>query len=155
MQDLLEVIELKSIECLNEQSSHNAANAIKQGYREDDGLYLESDADEQLLINIPFNQAVKLSSITIKGPEDGSAPKIVKLYVNRPSLGFSDTDAVCGRKGGTARTSCSQSVGSDAGRSGAPQRIAFCSATAAAPCGPLRHLCSATATCRRAAAAQR
>lgn len=27
-----------------------------QGYREDDGLYLESDTDEQLLLNIPFNQ---------------------------------------------------------------------------------------------------
>jgi len=26
---------------------------LKQGYREDDGLYVESDTDEQLLINIP------------------------------------------------------------------------------------------------------
>ena len=28
----------------------------KQGYREDAGLFLESDTDEQLLINIPFTQ---------------------------------------------------------------------------------------------------
>lgn len=28
-----------------------------QGYREDDGLYLESDTDEQLLIYVPFNQS--------------------------------------------------------------------------------------------------
>jgi hypothetical protein len=37
-----------------------------QGYREDDGLYLESDTDEQLLIHIPFNTACKLSGLVIK-----------------------------------------------------------------------------------------
>ena len=43
---------------------------IPQGYREDDGLVLESDVDEQLLLYIPFNQVVKLHSIVIKGPEE-------------------------------------------------------------------------------------
>ena len=33
---------------------HNSKK--KQGYREDAGLFLESDTDEQLLINIPFTQ---------------------------------------------------------------------------------------------------
>ncbi len=41
-----------------------------QGYREDNGLHLESDADEQLLLYIPFNQVVKLHSLIIKGPPD-------------------------------------------------------------------------------------
>lgn len=30
----------------------------RQGYREDDGLWLESDTDEQLLLHIQFNQGV-------------------------------------------------------------------------------------------------
>jgi hypothetical protein len=41
-----------------------------QGYRDDEGLYLASYADEQLLICIPFMQVVKLHSALIKGPED-------------------------------------------------------------------------------------
>lgn len=41
-----------------------------QGYREDGQLILESDADEQLLIYLPFTQVIKLHSIAIKGPED-------------------------------------------------------------------------------------
>ncbi|KAK3011785.1 hypothetical protein RJ639_011773 [Escallonia herrerae] len=44
--------------------------ARNPGYREDEGLNLESDADEQLLIYIPFTQVVKLHSIVVKGPEE-------------------------------------------------------------------------------------
>lgn len=94
VQDLLEYIEFPSLECLNEQPQHSVANALKQGYREDDGLYLESDADEQLLVNIAFHTKVRIHSITIKGPSDGTAPRRVKLYVNRASLGFSDVGSL-------------------------------------------------------------
>ncbi|KAL4854274.1 PITH domain-containing protein [Chlorella vulgaris] len=79
--DLNELIEWPALECLNQQPGHTVQNALKQGYREDDGLFLESDTDEQLLIHIPFNTACKLS---------GLAPKKVKLFVNRPTIGFSE-----------------------------------------------------------------
>lgn len=46
-------------------------NALKQGYREDAGLFCTSDDDEQLIITIPFKQIVNLSSIAIAGPADG------------------------------------------------------------------------------------
>lgn len=49
-----------NLECLNEDPSHPAANALKQGYREDGGLVCASDADEQLLFNVPFNQVCLL-----------------------------------------------------------------------------------------------
>ena len=59
-----------------------------QGYREDDGLVLESDTDEQLLIHINFSQAVRLSGIVIKSTVGDAAPKTVKLFVNQPTIGF-------------------------------------------------------------------
>ncbi|KAJ4822270.1 hypothetical protein Tsubulata_006375 [Turnera subulata] len=89
--DLLDCIDWSGIECLNQNSSHSLINAIKQGYREDDGLSLESDADEQLLIYIPFNQVVKLYSVVVKGPEE-EGPKTVKLFSNREHMGFSNVN---------------------------------------------------------------
>ncbi|KAL5566254.1 hypothetical protein UlMin_029418 [Ulmus minor] len=89
--DLLDFIDWSGVECLNQSSSHSLANALKQGYREDDGLNLESDADEQLLIYIPFLQVVKLHSIVIKGPEE-EAPKTVKLFSNKEHMGFSNVN---------------------------------------------------------------
>jgi hypothetical protein len=46
-------------------------NALKQGYREDAGLFCSSDDDEQLIITIPFKQIVNLTSIAFAGPADG------------------------------------------------------------------------------------
>ncbi|KAK6121572.1 hypothetical protein DH2020_044683 [Rehmannia glutinosa] len=80
--DLLDFVDWSGVECLNQSGSHSLPNALKQGYREDEGLNLESDADEQLLINIPFLQVIKLHSIVIKGPEE-EGPKTVKLFANR------------------------------------------------------------------------
>lgn len=88
--DLMDYIEWQSVECLNENPNHSYANAMKQGYREADEIFLESDGDEQLLLQISFNQVVKLHSLIIKAPAD-QGPKVVKLFANRPSMGFSNT----------------------------------------------------------------
>lgn len=45
---------------MNEQPAHAAANALKQGLREQDGLHLESDADEQLLLKVGMVLASRL-----------------------------------------------------------------------------------------------
>ncbi|XP_019428607.1 PREDICTED: PITH domain-containing protein At3g04780-like [Lupinus angustifolius] len=89
--DLLDFIDWSSVECLNQSSTHSFPNALKQGYREDDGLHLESDADEQFLLYIPFTQVIKLNSIVIVGPED-EGPKTVKLFSNKEHMGFSNVN---------------------------------------------------------------
>jgi hypothetical protein len=66
-------------------------NALKQGYREDPGIFCQSDDDEQLVLTIPFRQIVNLTSIAIQGPSDGTAPKTVKVFINKPNLSFENT----------------------------------------------------------------
>lgn len=78
----------------------------------------QSADDEQLLMYFPFSEPVSLSAISIEAPSGGacsegkgagllivatgrcarrtaaeSAPSLVKLYVNQPSMSFDDTDA--------------------------------------------------------------
>lgn len=65
-------------ECLNECDDHPLAHCLTST-----GGYLQSDVDEQLIISITFNQAVKIHSLKIKAP-DQLGPKSVKLFINQP-----------------------------------------------------------------------
>ena len=71
------------------------SSPLTQGLRDEASLLTVSDTDEQLLVTIPFNQAVKLTSLAIKGdPAAGAtAPRRVRLFVDRPSLGFSEAES--------------------------------------------------------------
>ena len=60
MVDLTEVIDRTQLNCLNEVRSHGVANLLTAS-----DSYLESDTDEQLLIEIRFNQAVRLHSLRL------------------------------------------------------------------------------------------
>ena len=41
-------------------------------------------------MSIPFSQVVKLQSMEVRGPGDGSGPRRVKVFANSPSLGFDE-----------------------------------------------------------------
>uniref|UniRef100_A0A9I9CJ27 PITH domain-containing protein n=1 Tax=Cucumis melo TaxID=3656 RepID=A0A9I9CJ27_CUCME len=89
--DLSDFINWSGVECLNQNFSHTFTNALNQTCRDNDSLLLESDADEQLLIYIPFNQVVKLHSLVIKGPEE-EGPRTVKLFSNKENMGFGNVN---------------------------------------------------------------
>ncbi|CAN0147761.1 unnamed protein product [Pylaiella littoralis] len=88
VRDITDLICKADCYCLNQLSGTTWENLF-QG---DDRLLLKSDADEQLLLHVGFMETVKLHSIDFVAPADDSAPSTVKLYLNRHSMGFSDTD---------------------------------------------------------------
>ena len=60
---------------------------------------VSSDADEELLFNIPFTGNIKLKGLIIMGGSHGHHPSKVKLFKNRPHMTFDDaqskSDQVC------------------------------------------------------------
>jgi len=86
--DLHQYIDKQHAACLNENKDHPWQNVLTTT-----SDYLESDCDEQLLLYIPFNQAVKLHSINVEAKSDETAPKSVKLYVNNPHMDFQSVDS--------------------------------------------------------------
>lgn len=53
MTDLVAEIAHQQVEVLN--STSDAGNAVKQGYRDDPALVVSSECDAELLLHIPFN----------------------------------------------------------------------------------------------------
>nr|XP_019068835.1 probable ubiquitin-conjugating enzyme E2 24 isoform X1 [Solanum lycopersicum]XP_019068836.1 probable ubiquitin-conjugating enzyme E2 24 isoform X1 [Solanum lycopersicum] len=87
--DLLDFVDLRCVRCLNGSRIHCFNNALEKDYRELKGLTLESVADEQLLIYLPFYQPINLHSLVIGGlMEEG--PKTVKLFANKRHFDISD-----------------------------------------------------------------
>ncbi|CAI2165750.1 5128_t:CDS:2 [Funneliformis geosporum] len=84
-----EFITLNQVDCLNQQENHGIRNIFNK-----DNTYLESDVDEQLLISVPFNQAVKIHSLKIVAKDIEHAPKTIKIYANRLNLGFDEVDSI-------------------------------------------------------------
>lgn len=63
--DLVGLINKAQSECLNQSDDHPWEHALNSA----SGIFLQSDVDEQILLNISFNQPVKLHSLIINGPE--------------------------------------------------------------------------------------
>ncbi|KAL8841906.1 MAG: hypothetical protein Q9170_000779 [Blastenia crenularia] len=84
-------IDFESIRTLNESETDQGAKIVEKTWpqRLDAEPLLKSDADEQLLMFIPFTGVVKLHALLVRSSEDSSAPKTLKLFSNRDDLDFS------------------------------------------------------------------
>lgn len=78
LMDLNTFIAKNQCECLNESDDHPMVHAFTQG-----GGYLQSDVDEQLIMSVTFNQAVKIHSLKFKAPTQ-LGPKDLKIFINQP-----------------------------------------------------------------------
>lgn len=58
--------------------------------RLDEAVAIESDADDQMILRIPFTGVVKLKSVLIKAGPGDQTPTRVALYANEDGLDFDD-----------------------------------------------------------------
>ncbi|XP_055640642.1 PITH domain-containing protein GA19395 [Toxorhynchites rutilus septentrionalis] len=85
-------IDMMNVECLNEETEGSGKTVFKPyDQRMDFSKFVTSDADEELLFNIPFTGNVKLKGIIVMGANDDSHPKKMRLFKNRPKMTFDDT----------------------------------------------------------------
>lgn len=74
---------------LNEQIPEMVKGIIKPfDQQKDETKFVESDADDQLIIRIPFIGGVKLRAIMIKAGPSEQTPEEVHLFANREELDF-------------------------------------------------------------------
>lgn len=87
MMDLTTFVQKADSECLNEADDHPFAHCLTSGG------YLQSDCDEQLILYLTFNQAVKIHSLKFKAPAT-IGPKNVRLFINQPrTLDFDQAES--------------------------------------------------------------
>ncbi|GAA98548.1 uncharacterized protein L969DRAFT_49725 [Mixia osmundae IAM 14324] len=87
---LMSNIDAGQASCLNIDTKCSLRSFVA---REKD-RYIESDADEQLLLHLPMTRTTKIRAIklTTASEHASKAPKEIKLFVNRPELGFDDAE---------------------------------------------------------------
>lgn len=87
-------INLEDLECLNEEIDGSGKTVFKAyENRLDFSKFVESDADEELLFNIPFTGNIKLKGIIVIGANDDSHPNKIRIFKNRPKMTFDDVAA--------------------------------------------------------------
>jgi hypothetical protein len=79
------------VTCLNEQVAGMCIKTIKPYDKQNDEIdYLESDADDQLIIRVPFIGSVKLRSLMIKTSPAENTPTEIHLFSNLETLDFEE-----------------------------------------------------------------
>ncbi|XXG97006.1 hypothetical protein Hte_003299 [Hypoxylon texense] len=87
---LYQHIKFDEINTMNEAVSGSGKAVVKKTWAErlETEPELASDADEQILMTIPFTGQVKLHSILLRTSATDSAPRTLKVFMNRDGLDF-------------------------------------------------------------------
>ncbi|KAI0163154.1 PITH domain-containing protein [Pestalotiopsis sp. NC0098] len=87
---LYEHIDFDKVETLNEATAGSGKAIVRKSWAErlQEEPELESDADEQIIMSVPFTGQVKLHSILLRSSPADCAPRTLKVFVNRTDLDF-------------------------------------------------------------------
>jgi hypothetical protein len=89
--DLREAIEMSNGVVLNAKNDGPGFAALFDG---SNATSIVSDADEQLLVTVPFRQNVKVHSLRVlsSGDDKDACPRTLRLFVNRTAMDFGDAE---------------------------------------------------------------
>jgi len=82
-------IDMTQTQCLNQSAEHTWKDLFAKGSKK----YLESDADEQLLLTVTFKSEINVRTIMLQSTKDGKAPKSLKLFLNNTHMDFNDAES--------------------------------------------------------------
>lgn len=88
-QDIADLVDRKNIECYNESVAHRVCNILDKN-----DLFVESDVGHAMLIHIPFTSHVRLASVVLTCFGDGSCPKDLHVFVNKPLLTLDEAESM-------------------------------------------------------------
>ncbi|QRV75359.1 PITH domain-containing protein [Ceratobasidium sp. AG-Ba] len=84
-------IDRQNVAALNAEEGADPCTPLKAWHeRLDETKWLESDADDQLILRIPFTGSVKLRALLLKTGPGEQTPEKVSLFPNADELDFSD-----------------------------------------------------------------
>jgi len=84
-------IDRSNVVALNSQDT--ASDIVKPWHeRLDETTYLESDADDQIIIRVPFTGSVRLKSLLLKSGPGDKTPSKIALFANSLTLDFDDVN---------------------------------------------------------------
>jgi len=87
--NLFSHIDRQNVVALN--ASGEGPEIIKAwNHRNDEETYLESDADDQMIIRVPFTGSVKLRALLLKAGPQAQTPAKIALFANENNLDFED-----------------------------------------------------------------
>ncbi|KAI8631018.1 DUF1000-domain-containing protein [Xylariaceae sp. FL1651] len=91
---LYQYIRFDDITTMNEADTGSGKAIVKKTWTErlQPEPELASDADEQILLNVPFTGQVKLHSILLRSSPSASAPRTLRVFINREDLDFDAAD---------------------------------------------------------------
>ncbi|KAI0926421.1 hypothetical protein AcW1_008601 [Taiwanofungus camphoratus] len=89
--NLFSHIDRDNVVALNVQSPGKGPEVIKPWHeRQDETAYLESDADDQIIVRVPFVGSIKLRAVLLKSGPGDQTPSKVAVYNNMENLDFSN-----------------------------------------------------------------
>ncbi|KAH7366756.1 PITH domain-containing protein [Plectosphaerella cucumerina] len=91
---LYQQINFDEVTTLNETVRDSGRAIVRKTWAErlSEDPELASDADEQLLMNIPFTAQVKLHSLLLRTSDSPSAPRTLHVFLNRDDIDFSSAE---------------------------------------------------------------